>query len=259
MTRLCRFLVSRQCSFYLCVCVLDFSGTWDSTCRTEDTEGSEVRAQNGLRSVLPGVRWRLGGAGPAVTGPPQGPPAPESSSPDAAFCSGPAGQPEGFSGSISACHSLRPLCAPQGGSSVSSPLSLQQSSCPGVGTCWPGLGLAGPLRSGCRRVAGGPGPCVLRWERWGPGPRAGQAFPAGLHLPCAARCLWLCSLEEKVQPGLHALPPAVARTPGGAPRLPSPLFLKQLRGGGEAPVGEPRPLYCHCRPTTRWLTAWAEP
>ena len=64
MTRLCRFLVSRQCSFYLCVCVLDFSGTWDSTCKTEDTEGSEVRAQNGLRSVLPGVRWRLGGAGP---------------------------------------------------------------------------------------------------------------------------------------------------------------------------------------------------
>lgn len=132
--------------------------------------------------------------------------------PDTAFCSGLAGWPEGFSGSVSACHSLRASVCPSGGFlCILTPLpaaeflSWSRHLPAWAGPCWSSVVWV-PLHS--QRA----GSLHLGVGALGPGASRRAGVSRGLHLPCVAWCLWLCSLGEKVPPGLHALPPAVART-----------------------------------------------
>lgn len=132
--------------------------------------------------------------------------------PDTAFCSGLAGRPEGFSGSVSACHSLRASVCPSGGFlCILTPLpaaeflSWSRHLPAWAGPCWSSVVWV-PLHS--QRA----GSLHLGVGALGPGASRRAGVSRGLYLPCVAWCLWLCSLGEKVPPGLHALPPAVART-----------------------------------------------
>lgn len=163
------------------------------------------RAGFALCSRAPGGGQRQTGGGRALPLRASGPPRPGFSSPDTACCLGLAGQPEGFSGSVSACHSLQPpLCAPQGSSSASSPLSLQQSSCPGVGTCRPGLGLLVLCGLGCDQRAGS---LHLGVGALGPG----AVFPTGFTCPVWPGAFGFAPTWGKVPPGPR-LPPSCSRT-----------------------------------------------